>query len=239
MEIINTVAATMHYRAHKAAISLAAGHGHLWANTWPAQAIACADYLDSATIAELLARAQAEAETHNRTTRPTGIEVAHALVDGPVTGPMYVHSTGTGRLRWEVFPAPSGDPQDWVLKLELHRPAMRLGDREWAAGAVMTAQYRADEDKWEVFHGMGAPFYPRHVEIFSGALRLVAAEHICGPVPEGALRVLRDAAYRHAYDIAASKAAEFKAQFGAVAAASLEAIFAELGDEAPIVRQYL
>jgi len=241
---INLISQALPLRAHQVAIGLAAAYGHLWATRWPAQAILVAGEMGPETIAELLLRAQALAEESNAEWRPSGIEVADALIWAVGGGAMYRHRTGSGRLVWEVktidVHADGTDavaPENWVLDLEVHRPAVRIGDNEYPEGVAIMARF-TPEKGWNVWHGQGVgdnvPFYDRHVESLKEALNAVSRE--TEPFPADKIEELERYANGHVATSAKLLAQEFVRQYGLEAAKGVEGLFAELGEQAFNVR---
>ena len=230
----NALAAAMPPLAHRTAIALSAAFGHLWANTWAAQAIATSGQtMGAEAIAELLERAQALSEEHNAKDRPSGIELADAITVGAASGPMYQHRTGSGRLRWEVR-AVTGDDglpslSDWLVDLEIWRPDVAIGGKKWPAMQAIMVRYSTQEG-WEVWSRMGAPFYSRHVRALEEAL--FALKAVLPEFPAEALQTLMNNAHSHAEKSATALLREFTAKHGKVAAAAMKAVLGELGGNA-------
>lgn len=232
-QVATAVATALPHKAHQTAIALAGAYGHLWANTWPALAIRDSFDMSADTVAELLVRAQVESEASNQSWAPSGITVADAIVHGPATGPYYRHVTGSGRLVWEIRPeiGEDGKPSSeaWLLDLEIHRPALQVGEQAYEAGQAIMVRYSTEEG-WQIWHhNIGAPFYGRHVRALEEALHVL--KPLLGEFPQGLLQELHQAGYHHAEKTGKVLAGEFTRKFGTEAAGGLLGALQELGEE--------
>lgn len=253
-EIARLAAAQLPAAAHMAALNLAAAHGHLW-GTLEAQGL-LASASNTAELEAALLGIQGEAARLNGPDGgggPLGLELQNSLrlfEAGGDVAPCYSHTTGSGRLAWNIVPGE--EPGQWFMTLSVCRPAVTVAGKQYPEGVALEARY-SSTGGWDIRWGMGAPFYSRHLETLADAI--AATGLVEGPLDDLPLIAhsihseprpdwrdgkqwwdVKLAAGRHERQIADATTTEIKAKFGSEPLRAFAQMAVELDNHGVLAR---